>query len=169
MTCSTQGKELQLQVPIPDAILEAKWYQAWAQGSEAIDKDLRIALMDKLDNFQVQSLLNSSSNIQLRIWSRSCSRIVAALRLRVLSQRVFRTDIAVRILEFVSPRCLEHRRLKDVLRVTLYWSIVAVRMLNDVPAAAHAADVLFWLGSLRRWADTEFASGRWRIHPMVVY
>ena len=47
------GQELQLSVPIKSEDLEREWYNPWSMGSEHVDVEVQVAVMDKSDSFSV--------------------------------------------------------------------------------------------------------------------
>ena len=45
------GLEVQQQVPISDAILEKEWYGQWANGSDHVDSEIQVHLLEKAESF----------------------------------------------------------------------------------------------------------------------
>ena len=45
------GKEVQQTIPLSDEVLEKEWWGRWAAGSEHIDREVQIHLMDKSETF----------------------------------------------------------------------------------------------------------------------
>jgi len=45
-------KELQLSFPIADDIIQKAWIAPWEQGSDQIDKEIQVVVMDKSDSFE---------------------------------------------------------------------------------------------------------------------
>ena len=43
--------EVQLKVPLKDTTLSEHWFGPWQGGSDSIDEELQVALMDKADSF----------------------------------------------------------------------------------------------------------------------
>ena len=46
------GKEVQQTVPLSKEVLEKEWWGPWAAGSEHIDREVQVHLMDKSETFQ---------------------------------------------------------------------------------------------------------------------
>ena len=47
------GQELLMNVPINPQALASKWTEAWATGSQHVDVEVQVAVMDKSDTFSV--------------------------------------------------------------------------------------------------------------------
>ena len=45
------GKEVQQTVPLSNEVLEKEWWGPWAAGSEHIDREVQVHLMDKSETF----------------------------------------------------------------------------------------------------------------------
>ena len=46
------GKEVQQTVPLSNEVLEKEWWGPWAAGSEHINREVQVHLMDKSETFQ---------------------------------------------------------------------------------------------------------------------
>lgn len=46
------GNEVLMSVPIKPEIMQKEWFNAWSSGSDHIDVEVQVALMDKSDSFQ---------------------------------------------------------------------------------------------------------------------
>ena len=46
------GKEVQQTIPLSNEVLEKEWWGPWAAGSEHIDREVQVHLMDKSETFQ---------------------------------------------------------------------------------------------------------------------
>ena len=47
----SMGKEVQQTVPLSNEVLEKEWWGPWAAGSEHIDTEVQVHLMDKSESF----------------------------------------------------------------------------------------------------------------------
>ena len=45
------GKEVQQTIPLSNEVLEKEWWGPWAAGSEHIDREVQVHLMDKSETF----------------------------------------------------------------------------------------------------------------------
>ena len=46
------GKEVQQTIPLSNEVLEKEWWGPWAAGSEHIDREVQVHLMDKSETFK---------------------------------------------------------------------------------------------------------------------
>ena len=51
------GQEVQLLAPVRAEVVKDKWLNAWASGSDRIQSEIKVALMDKSDLFSPKDLL----------------------------------------------------------------------------------------------------------------
>ena len=67
----SMGKEVQQTVPLSNEVLEKEWWGPWAAGSEHIDTEVRVHLLDKSETF-----LPAQHIPTLKIWSTpTCSKL----------------------------------------------------------------------------------------------